>query len=250
MDENLDASLNEFMARLKPGQIATVLFQALPDVLFWIKDVDGRFVSVNKAFCHDVSVLSAEDVVGLKDVDIFPAELAEVFQRGDEAVLASRKPMWNKSELVSNRSGHVEWRSTSKIPLQSVDGEWIGTAGISRKMGGVLEVRRVGPHHKMARIVDALYENLNDSISVKELAVAASVSVSTLERLFKEHMNTTPWRFIIQVKMSTACHRMMNTDMKINEISASLGFLEHANFTRAFTQTMGISPRSYREFYK
>ena len=250
MDELSDAYLKEFTARLLPGQIATALFQALPDVLFWIKDVEGRFVSVNKAFCHDVSVLSADEMVGLKDADIFPAELAEVFQRGDEEVLASREPMWNKSELVSNRTGHVEWRSTSKIPLQSIDGEWIGTAGISRKMGRVDEVRRVGQHHKMAMIVDALYEHLGESISVSELAAAASVSVSTLERLFKEHMNTTPRRFVIQVKMSTACERLMNTDMKINEISSSLGFHEHANFTRAFTKTMGMSPRSYREFYK
>ena len=250
VDELLDTSMKKFMAQLRPGQIATALFQALPDVLFWIKDADGRFVSVNKAFCHDVSVLNAEEMMGLKDVDIFPAELAEVFQRGDEEVLASRVPMWNKSELVSNRSGHVEWRLTSKIPLQSTKGEWIGTAGISRKMGRVGEVRRVGQHHKMAMIVDALYEHLEESISVSELATAASVSVSTLERLFKEHMNTTPRRFIIQVKMSTACDRLMNTDMKINEISTSLGFHEHANFTRAFTKTMGISPRSYREFYK
>jgi len=250
MDELLDAHLKEFTARLLPGQIATALFQALPDVLFWIKDVKGRFVYVNKAFCHDVAVLSAEEMMGLKDEDIFPAELAEVFQRGDEDVLASREPMWNKSELVSNRMGHVEWRSTSKIPLQSSDGEWIGTAGISRKMGRVDEVRRVGQHHKMAMIVDALYERLGESISVSELASAASVSVSTLERLFKEHLNTTPRRFIIQVKMSTACNHLMNTDMKINEISATLGFQEHANFTRAFTKTMGMSPRSYREFYK
>jgi len=249
MDELSGAYLKEFSARLRPGQISTALFQALPDVLFWIKDVEGRFVSVNKAFCLDVSVLNAEEMVGLKDVDIFPPELAEVFQRGDEEVLASREPMWNKSELVPNRTGHVEWRSTSKIPLQSIDGEWIGTAGISRKMGRVDEVRRVGPHSKMATIVDALYEHLGESISVTELAAAASVSVSTLERLFKEHMHTTPRRFIIQVKMSTACDRLMNTEMKINEISRSLGFIEHANFTRAFTKTMGMSPRSYREFY-
>lgn len=233
-----------------PGQIATALFQALPDVLFWIKDSDGRFVYVNKAFCVDVAVMNASEMVGLKDEDIFPPELAEVFQRGDEQVLASREPMWNQSELVPNRLGHVEWRSTSKIPLQGVDGDWIGTAGISRKMGRGNDMREVGHHHKMVIIVDAIYAHLAKSISVTELAEAASVSVSTLERLFKEHMHTTPRRFILQVKISTACDQLMNTEMKINEISTNLGYDEQANFSRAFTKTMGMSPTSYRGFYK
>jgi len=250
MDELSESHLKEFTERLVPGQIATALFQALPDVIFWMKDKDGRFVYVNKAFCHDVAVMKASKMVGLKDVDIFPPELAEVFQRGDEQVLASREPMWNRSELVSNRHGQVEWRSTSKIPLQSTDGEWIGTAGISRKMGRFEDTRVPGRHRKIAIIVDAIYEHLGKQVGVGELADAASVSVSTLERLFKEHINTTPRRFILQVKMSAACDRLMHTDMQVREIASSLGYDEPANFTRAFTKTMGMSPKSYRGFYK
>ena len=233
-----------------PGQIATALFQVLPDVIFWIKDKDGRFVYVNKAFCHDMAVMSSVQMVGLKDEDIFPKELAKVFQRGDEEVLASGVPMWDKSELVSNRLGQVEWRSTSKIPLCDVSGKWIGTAGISRKMGRVDESLGPTRHHKIAIIVEAIYEHLDKRIGVAELAVAAAVSVSTLERLFKEHMNTTPRQFILQVKMSAACDRLINSGLQVKEIAASLGYEEHANFTRAFTKVMAMSPRSYQRFYK
>lgn len=248
--DTLNEKLDLFTSRLKPGQIAMALFQALPDVIFWVKDKDGRFVYVNKAFCHDVAVMEASDMVGLKDEDIFPPELAKVFQRGDEEVLESREPMWDKSELVSNRLGQVEWRSTSKIPLCDVDGEWVGTAGISRRMGRVDESLGPTRHHKIAIIVEAIYAHLEKRIGVTELADAASVSVSTLERLFKEHMNTTPRQFILQVKMSAACDRLINSGQQVKEIAASLGYEEHANFTRAFTKVMGMSPRSYQRFYK
>ena len=87
-------------------------------------------------------------------------------------------------------------------------------------------------------------------MGIAELAKAASVSVSTLERLFKQHMDTTPRRFIMQVKMSAACDRLINTDMRVKEIASSLGYEEHANFTRAFTKEIGMSPRSYQKFYK
>ena len=39
-----------FVSTLRPGQIALGLFEALPDVLFWIKDRQSRFVFVNLAF--------------------------------------------------------------------------------------------------------------------------------------------------------------------------------------------------------
>jgi PAS domain S-box-containing protein len=250
MDMLVDSYLSEFSEQLKPGQISVALFQALPDVIFWIKDKDGRFIYVNKAFCHDVAVKEALEIIGLKDEDLFPRELAVVFQQGDEKVLRSREAMWNQSELVPNRSGQVEWRSTSKIPLQSVEGDWVGTAGISRKMGRGGESMVPGRHQKIVLIVESVYENLEKGIGVSELAAATAVSVSTLERLFKEHMNTTPRRFILQVKMSAACDRLLNTGMQIKEIASSLGYEEHANFTRAFTKVMGMSPRAYQRHYR
>lgn len=250
MDVLSDKRLQEFTADLMPGQIAMALFQALPDVIFWIKDQSGRFVYVNQAFYLDVAVLGSAGIVGLRDEDIFPAELAEVFKRGDEDVLSSGEPLWNKSELVSNRLGQVEWRSTSKIPLKGIYGEWVGTAGISRKMGRVNESLGPTRHHKIAIIVDTIYAHLDKRIGVAELAAAASVSVSTLERLFKEHMNATPRQFIQQVKMSAACDRLINSGWRVKEIAVSLGYEEHANFTRAFTKVMGMSPKSYQRFYK
>jgi len=239
-----------FTANLMPGQIAPALFQALPDVIFWIKDAEGRFVYVNQAFCHEVAKMSAEEVLGLKDDDIFPPTLAKVFLLGDQKVLAAREARLNKLELLPNRMGGVEWRSTSKIPLQDAQGHWVGTAGISRKMGYSERPPTSGGQHKLEVIVAAIHENLQQSVSITSLAKAASVSVSTLERLFREHMDTTPRKFILQVKMSAACDWLMNTEMQVKEIANTLGYEEHGNFTRAFTKLMGMSPRAYQEFYK
>ncbi|MGB0776157.1 MAG: helix-turn-helix domain-containing protein, partial [Akkermansiaceae bacterium] len=219
-----------------------------------MKDAQGRFVYVNKAFCHDVAVKDESEVLGLKDRDLFPSELAEVFQHDDETVFQSGEPLWNKSELVPNRLGGVEWRSTSKIPLKDTSGNWIGTAGIARRMGHVQGLpyfaQGASGHHKLSVIVAAIYEHIGKEVSVQELAAAASISMSTLERLFKEHMNTTPRKFLLQVKMSAACERLIQTNMLVKEIAESLGYEDHANFTRAFTKVMGVSPSSYQKFYK
>ncbi|MBK1830639.1 AraC family transcriptional regulator [Verrucomicrobiaceae bacterium R5-34] len=250
MDEHPELDAKGFTATLMPGQIAPALFQALPDVIFWIKDAEGRFVYVNQAFCHEVAKMSEDEVLGLKDGDIFPPTLAKVFLRGDQRVLKSRKPKLNKPELLPNRMGGVEWRSTSKIPLQDLEGNWVGTAGISRKTGYSEQLPTSGGQRKLSVIVAAIHDNLQHQVSITSLAQAASISVSTLERLFREHMDTTPRQFILQVKMSAACDWLMNTEMQVREVANALGYEEHANFTRAFTKLMGMSPRAYQEFYK
>ena len=54
----------------------------------------------------------------------------------------------------------------------------------------------------------------------------------------------------MQAKMSAACDRLINTGMQVSEIAASFGYGELANFIRAFSKEMGMSPSSYRRYYK
>ena len=239
-----------FIADLMPGQVATALFQALPGVIFWMKDLEGRFVFVNKAFCYEVALRDADDILGLKDEDVFPRELAAKYHADDEAVLSSGEALWNASELTPTRSGGVEWRSTSKIPLLSKEEVCVGTAGISRRMGHEEGLPVPTRHRQLAVIIAKIYEYLDQGIEIKEIARVAGVSISTLERLFKEHMNTTPRRFVTQVKMSAACDRLINSGMQVSEVATSLGYDEHGNFSRAFCKAMGMSPSSYRKYYK
>lgn len=250
MNDMQDIGVNDFTSSLAPGQIAPALFQVLPDVIFWMKDAGGRFVFVNKAFCYEVAMRDAEDIYGLKDEDVFPRELAAKYQADDERVLKSGEALWHASELTPTRSGGVEWRSTTKIPLLSLEGKCVGTAGISRRMGHEEGVPVPTRHRKLAVIIAKIYEHLDEGIEIKEIAEGAAVSMSTLGRLFKDHMNTTPRRFVTQVKMAAACDRLINTGMRVSEVASSLGYDEHGNFSRAFSKEMGMSPSSYRRYYK
>ncbi|MFM1561791.1 MAG: PAS domain-containing protein, partial [Roseibacillus sp.] len=122
-----------FVSTLRPGQIALGLFEALPDVLFWIKDRQSRFVFVNLAF-SDLIRRKPHEFIGKTDTDIFPPEIARTFLQDDQVVFETRKSILNKMELVTRRAGGIEWRMTSKVPLFSAEGELVGTSGISRRL--------------------------------------------------------------------------------------------------------------------
>ena len=49
----------EFVGNLRSGQIALGLFEALPEVMFWLKDRQGAIVFANRAYADDIAVVGS-----------------------------------------------------------------------------------------------------------------------------------------------------------------------------------------------
>ena len=249
-DQSQDwTAFSDFVSVMRPGQIALGLFEALPDVMFWIKDNQSRFLFINKAY-GDLLGAEPKSVVGQTDAEIFVHELASVFLQDDATVRDTGEPINNKMELVTRRAGGVEWRMTSKIPLYDTEDRLIGTAGVSRRLDHREGHPLPAPFRAISRLVDYVHDHVSEPLAVEQLAKLAGMSVSTLERRFRSHLGTSPKRFILHSKVTAACERLLSTPMTISEISESLGYNEHASFTRAFTSIMHMSPTAYRKYYK
>lgn len=240
----------DFMNSLKGGQVASMMFDLLPHVSYWIKNKAGAFEYVNANVLKNHGFESKDEMLGLTDHDLYPPSIASGFRSDDVQVMQTEKSIENKSELVPNFTGGVEWRETSKIPVYDKDNQVIGTAGISRRLG--ITEGRPGPtqHREISAVVGAIYKCVEQEIKVVDLAKAASISVSTLERMFREHMGTTPKKFILQAKISTACEQLVKSKKSIKDIGVAIGYEDHANFTRAFKKLMGISPSQYRSAHQ
>src|SRR5689334_4715196 len=102
---NANERAQDFFTRAASPPGFDVLFEHLPDVFFFVKDAEGRFVRVNQAFAKLVQAASPSDVLGLRDHDFFPHGLAENYARDDRTVLASGKAMVEKAELVQHADG-------------------------------------------------------------------------------------------------------------------------------------------------
>ena len=57
--------------------------------LAWLKDREGHFLAVNRAFSDACGQPSPESVVGKTDLDVWPRELAEAYRADDAAVITS-----------------------------------------------------------------------------------------------------------------------------------------------------------------
>src|SRR6476620_224573 len=95
------------------------LFDFLEDVLAWVKDRNGRYLWVNRAFLinyafehPNLDVAACErQILGKTDYDLSPAFLADQFRLDDEYALAGNRIV-NRIEQVSQPDGGNSWHIT------------------------------------------------------------------------------------------------------------------------------------------
>ncbi len=238
-------TVDEFTQNMKPGQVALELLNEIPDIGFWIKDRDGRFVFLNHAY-YEAFSRGAE--IGMTDEDIHTPELAKVYRADEKKIVETGESIRHKMELVTMRTGAIEWRSTTKIPIYDRDDKIMGTAGISRKIDQVHPLP--SDYRAIGQLVEYIHQNVGESLSVSSLAAHSGMSISTLERRFHKHLGTTPRGFIQQARIAAACDLLANSQLNIGEISLQTGFQEHASFTRSFERIMHMTPSVYRRYYR
>jgi PAS domain S-box-containing protein len=101
----------------------------IPDMA-WLKDRDGRFVAINERFAR-AAAMQPDDLIGLKDLDVWPRALAEKYRAEDDEVMRQRQHKTIEEEFI-DASGRHYWLETVKACILGEDGEVIGTTGIAR----------------------------------------------------------------------------------------------------------------------
>ena len=101
----------------------------IPDIA-WLKDSESRLIAVNESFASACGV-SAADLVGKTDLDIWPEEQARSYRVDDREVLRTGKRKIVEERLV-DRVGNQRWIETIKTPILNEKNKAIGTTGIAR----------------------------------------------------------------------------------------------------------------------
>lgn len=91
-----------------------------------------------------------------------------------------------------------------------------------------------------------LDEHQGERIGVREMARAAGLSVSSLERRFKEALGCGPAGYIQRERLSRSAVLLTDRTLSIGEIACRTGFADAAHLSRAFKRRYGVSPRKYR----
>lgn len=94
--------------------------------------------------------------------------------------------------------------------------------------------------------VDYIEENLTQDIRIEELANIAGLSPFYFQRLFVRLVKKTVREYIKLRRLAQAINSLKDNNIRILDTAIKYGFSSHANFTRAFKETYGITPEEYR----
>jgi PAS domain S-box-containing protein len=223
------------------------LFENLPNLSFWIKDLEGRFVTANQNSVKMCGGRREADVIGRTDFDFFPKHTAEAFRRDDLSVVTGRAKIVDRIEPISLEDGSVRWYSTNKVPLYDRAGRIVGVAGTTRELeaGSAPDPA----YAEFAGVISHINRNFSQPMQVASLARMMSLSISQFERRFKQVFHETPMRFILKSRINEACKLLVNTRHSIAWIARATGFFDQSYFSKHFARSMGVSPRQYRDKY-
>ena len=233
-----------FFRKIGSLQQLVRLFDLMPDVSFFMKDREGRFVALNRLGCEFCNVKSEREALGKTDRDFFPAARAEEYLAVDLEVMESGLPKLNRIEPAPEREGSPHLVISNKIPLRDANGRVIGLAGFSRR----IENLRTAPAtmRKLASTVARLHDEFAKNLTTSQLAQQAGLSISQFERSFRKAFGTSPHQYLVGIRVENACRLLIETNDTVSAVAQCCGFYDHAHFTRAFATVIGCSPSAYR----
>jgi len=234
-----------FLSRI--GDLAPLrqLMDTLPDVGFFMKDRQGRFMLNNHRACQFCNADNELQTLGKTDYDFFSRDRADFYIKGDQAVMDTGVPVVNEIAPAPEHSDRLMIHS--KFPVYDKKGEPIGVIGFHRMVDGLRDTPRW--HGRFAQVVAHIHTHFGENLEVKKLASLAGVSQSQFERRFNRIFGTTPYEYILRVRITAARTLLETTDRTIADIACSTGFYDHSHFTRTFKRITGSSPGQYRRHH-
>lgn len=103
------------------------IFEGSVDPIF-IKDLEGRYVSINKA-CIEIFGIPEQEIVGRTDFNLFPNKVANEIQQVDKKVFQGKVVRKDVSRIICEKNYVFE---ISKVPLYDDERKVYGLLGIAK----------------------------------------------------------------------------------------------------------------------
>ena len=88
--------------------------------------------------------------------------------------------------------------------------------------------------------------NLEEPLTLNEVAAYVGISRRQLERLFKKNLNCTPSRYYLELRLSRARLLLLQTSVPVIDVAISCGFTTAPHFSKCYSDFFGRPPSNER----
>lgn len=101
---------------------------------------------------------------------------------------------------------------------------------------------------KFNKIIDFIYKNLEEDLSIEKLSAVANFSKYHFHRQFSIYMGISVYKFILLSRLKKASYQLVfNQDTKVIDIALDSGFENHESFSKAFKKNFKQTPSQFRK---
>ena len=105
-------------------------------------------------------------------------------------------------------------------------------------------------YYPIRRGIEAFCDEWNRNERIEKYAELCGVSVTYFYRCFRKWSGSSPLEYRNSVRLANAEGLIRCTDMRIGEISSSVGYEDPFYFCRLFSEKYGASPSKYRKSFR
>lgn len=174
-------------------------------------------------------------IIGRRDFPVFPITYA----KENLSILQTLKKLYS---LEQNKTSLYPYEVLSTLSVL-----WL-------EFCRTIDITQIEPCTKNSQISNRMADFLkyielhyNEDITLEMLAKSANVSKSECLRCFKATIQTTPYKYLMEYRLSKAADLLKNTDMLIENITTNVGFTHISHFGKCFRKKTGFSPSEYRK---
>ncbi len=101
------------------------------------------------------------------------------------------------------------------------------------------------PDRTLDRVENYIKENLSDDLTLDQLVTVSETSASSLLRIFRLHRNTTPMRYVKQLRVEADHRALLVADpasVTVSDLATRYGFFQFGRFAADYKQVFGELP--------
>jgi len=193
---------------------------------------------------HFSSNFMGKDMLSLPEARLLPL-LFEKAKRGMVIINGSRDKLIPLIEAVLKAEGLdrlIALLSILKVLSETKDYHQV-TRETSFYQSNKYETERLNV------VCNYTMANYSQPITLEQVAAISNLTATSFCRYFKLMTNKTYYDFLTEIRISHACHFLIEDKMSVDQIADKCGFFNISNFYRQFKKVIGVTPLTYKREY-
>ncbi|MGM0859092.1 MAG: GlxA family transcriptional regulator [Pseudomonadota bacterium] len=100
---------------------------------------------------------------------------------------------------------------------------------------------------KLKISLQLMKNNIEEPLSISEIANWVNISRRQLERMFCHYVNASPSRYYMELRLTRARQLLQQTNKPVAEVAVATGFVSISHFRSCFFQLFEVTPGQFRK---